>query len=282
MIKIGEGEIKVGTKALKLLVCGVASIGIVSGVTGCSVPGLEKTEISEENTTVVDETQEIDETTINIEELAQETRTLSDIEYNICQLIKECGQDEGRIEDLVVRYEEELIALQKERLYLYLNNNKQDIVTIAKEKGEFQDFSKLDGITKLSLEIFPEEYPKEILELAEIVLEVQYKLLNNESEEIEEFINNIEDTEYRLYLRKYVDKFTSKQSVEYTPKQKQVRGMQVEPYIGMPEEELINYVTWELDDINETINKYGTHKQYCYKGNRYVYVDNGEVTSIQK
>lgn len=55
------------------------------------------------------------------------------------------------------------------------------------------------------------------------------------------------------------------------------------PYIGMSEEEL-KKCSWskELEKVNTTEYSFSTHKQYCYKGYRYVYVEDGIVTSIQK
>lgn len=35
------------------------------------------------------------------------------------------------------------------------------------------------------------------------------------------------------------------------------------------------------EDINRTINRYSTHEQWCYSGNRYLYFDDGILTSIQ-
>ena len=55
-----------------------------------------------------------------------------------------------------------------------------------------------------------------------------------------------------------------------------------EPYIGMSESDINNTAWGRYEDKNETITRYGTHTQYCFSGYRYVYTENGVVTSIQK
>ena len=41
--------------------------------------------------------------------------------------------------------------------------------------------------------------------------------------------------------------------------------------------------TWgEPEEINKSTYSWGTSEQWCYSGYRYVYLDNGIVTSIQE
>lgn len=56
----------------------------------------------------------------------------------------------------------------------------------------------------------------------------------------------------------------------------------VEPYIGMLESEIKNCIWGDPEDINETITKYGTKKQYVYSNYRYLYFEDGVLTAIQK
>lgn len=50
--------------------------------------------------------------------------------------------------------------------------------------------------------------------------------------------------------------------------------------IGMPEPLLI--LSWGVaEDVNETVTRYGVHKQHVY-GKQYVYTENGFITSWQK
>jgi len=60
---------------------------------------------------------------------------------------------------------------------------------------------------------------------------------------------------------------------EYTKKQ--------EPAIGMTKDEIRGSRWGEPDDINTTINKYGTSEQWVYNGQGYIYFEDGIVTSIQ-
>lgn len=57
---------------------------------------------------------------------------------------------------------------------------------------------------------------------------------------------------------------------------------QQEPAIGMTEYEVLNSAWGEPKDKNVTITKYGTHEQWIYAHNRYVYFDDGMVSAVQK
>lgn len=57
----------------------------------------------------------------------------------------------------------------------------------------------------------------------------------------------------------------------------------VQPYIGMTAEEVRTKSTWgNPEDINTTITGDITYEQWCYPGFKYIYLENGIVTSIQK
>lgn len=59
-------------------------------------------------------------------------------------------------------------------------------------------------------------------------------------------------------------------------------GFPTEPQIGMTAEEVRNSTWGDPQDINTTITAYHTTEQWCYSNNRYVYLEDGIVTSIQK
>ena len=51
-------------------------------------------------------------------------------------------------------------------------------------------------------------------------------------------------------------------------------------WIGMSREQLLE--SWGRPwDINRTVYSWGVHEQFCYPGSRFVYVEDGEVTSWQ-
>ena len=56
----------------------------------------------------------------------------------------------------------------------------------------------------------------------------------------------------------------------------------VEPYIGMSRDELEESSWGKPEDINKTTTSYGVNEQWCYSGYRYVYLEDGIVTSIQE
>lgn len=54
------------------------------------------------------------------------------------------------------------------------------------------------------------------------------------------------------------------------------------PLVGMTADE-VKQSTWgEPEKINKSTYSWGTSEQWCYSGYRYVYLDNGIVTSIQE
>lgn len=55
-----------------------------------------------------------------------------------------------------------------------------------------------------------------------------------------------------------------------------------EPTIGMTKTEVENSTWGKPKDINKTTTKYGTREQWVYKGYKYIYFENGVVTSIQE
>ncbi|MFQ8661519.1 MAG: hypothetical protein ACLR9X_05410 [Clostridia bacterium] len=53
------------------------------------------------------------------------------------------------------------------------------------------------------------------------------------------------------------------------------------PSIGMTKKEVEESTWGKPEDINKTTTRYGTREQWCYSGYRYIYFEDGIVTSIQ-
>lgn len=157
----------------------------------------------------------------------------------------------------------------------YKNKNYEGAAKILEELDGYKDSEKL--LSELKVVITENNYNKAI------------ELMNNEEyQEAQVIFESLGKENYKdsyKYARKcgyaIADKnakIAAKEATEsFYKKQNQ------EPYIGMSEADLIN-CSWKHDyeDCNETIYEFGTHKQYCYDGYRYVYVEDGVVTSIQK
>lgn len=56
----------------------------------------------------------------------------------------------------------------------------------------------------------------------------------------------------------------------------------MEPEIGMTAQEVLDSTWGSPSKINTTKTKHGTHEQWVYSTKRYIYLDNGVVTAIQK
>lgn len=57
--------------------------------------------------------------------------------------------------------------------------------------------------------------------------------------------------------------------------------IKLEPEIGMTSEEVLNSTWGRPKDINRTRTEYGTHEQWVYNIGKYIYLDDGIVTTIQ-
>lgn len=55
-----------------------------------------------------------------------------------------------------------------------------------------------------------------------------------------------------------------------------------DPQIGMTKDQVLNSLWGQPQDINKTTTAYGTSEQWVYGDGRYVYFDNGIVTTIQQ
>lgn len=62
---------------------------------------------------------------------------------------------------------------------------------------------------------------------------------------------------------------------------KEIQTIKKEPKIGMTKDEAIDSTWGKPSDINKTTTKYGTHEQWVYSGNRYLYFEGDELTTIQ-
>ena len=50
----------------------------------------------------------------------------------------------------------------------------------------------------------------------------------------------------------------------------------------MTKDEVLNSTWGKPEKINKTTTRYGTSEQWCYSQNKYIYFENGIVTSIQE
>lgn len=77
-----------------------------------------------------------------------------------------------------------------------------------------------------------------------------------------------------------------KPEVTEEPQKEEPIEQKKNPTIGMTADEVRNSTWGEPDDINKTTNKYGVREQWVYKSynydNRYIYLENGIVTTIQE
>lgn len=73
-----------------------------------------------------------------------------------------------------------------------------------------------------------------------------------------------------------------KEKIAKDAETKRAELKQREPAIGMTKHEVLNSAWGEPEDKNVTITKYGTHEQWVYAHDRYVYFDDDMVSAVQK
>ena len=79
------------------------------------------------------------------------------------------------------------------------------------------------------------------------------------------------------------DVWHGKQSIEYTYKKvKDFPEPAIPPYIGMTAQEVLQSTWGKPKDINKTTYSWGVKEQWCYSGYRYIYLEDGIVTSISE
>lgn len=70
--------------------------------------------------------------------------------------------------------------------------------------------------------------------------------------------------------------------VEAARIRREILAKRPNPKIGMTREQILYKSNWgEPQDINTTIDAYGTFEQWIYGGSKYLYFKNGMLTSIQ-
>ena len=98
---------------------------------------------------------------------------------------------------------------------------------------------------------------------------------------INDYIFNDENTEmYHPYMDQGTGAYYIHISKDRDLSQKELATPK-EPYIGMTEEEVLKSTWGAPIDKNRTRTKYGAHEQWIYGNGRYIYLDDGIVTSIQ-
>lgn len=105
---------------------------------------------------------------------------------------------------------------------------------------------------------------------------------NNIVEIDKQMIDNIfsnENIEFLKLYQKYREIYKNEREQEKITKE---LNKPKEPAIGMTKEQILNSTWGSPNKKNVTENAYGTHEQWVYDKGRYIYFDNGIVTSIQK
>ncbi|MFT5875115.1 MAG: hypothetical protein ACI8WT_004096 [Clostridium sp.] len=165
-----------------------------------------------------------------------------------------------KLNDISERMRIGSIGLKTERIEInnnlseYINKMIKDLDKNANEKN-YITIERLSNVSK-------------ILSTNFISLEKEKIEINNK---LSEYKNKkqIEDDEIEKKAKVEAE-VQAEEELKYSP-----------PYVGMTEADLRKCEWGQPDDVNTTTTAYGTSKQYCYSGYKYVYVEDGVVTSIQ-
>lgn len=165
------------------------------------------------------------------------------------------------VEEVQQEVIEEVVGLEKPSGDATLEEHKRWVQEAILGKNNYTTLDVENHIASIDNEEWRSELDREY----QVCLKQLYKKIDEKNNEnIKQAIS--EDTRKRIEREEELSELANK-----------------EPSIGMSEEDL-NACAWakDLEKVNETITAYGVSKQYCYDGYRYVYVEDGVVTTIQK
>ncbi len=119
-------------------------------------------------------------------------------------------------------------------------------------------------------------------DLHEVFLEIEnndlkaYYMENGEKKKYSDEEFYFDDENNNLYINKM------EKNIKYKLiKRKYQITERKEPSIGMTKTEVENSTWGKPEKINRTKTSYGTHEQWCYSTHKYIYFEDGIVTSIQ-
>ena len=101
------------------------------------------------------------------------------------------------------------------------------------------------------------------------------------TKEFMDFVRGIKTNASTVEMKDGYQKIQDDKDAEYQRQKQAQESQKKEPSIGMTEEEVLNSTWGSPKKKNISENEYGTFEQWVYDDGRYVYVDNGVVTSIQ-
>ena len=153
---------------------------------------------------------------------------------------------------------------------------------IEKYKYLYKGKYFIDGETWGNISLGKVSFYKEnnvSIKLADNKIEMYYSSLANDSKlkKYEDETIEINDNKTKMYLTD-IDNKKHELILFYNPPAIMERS---EPKIGMTKKELEKSTWGTPEDINRTTTANGVREQWCYSNYRYIYLNNGIVTSIQ-
>lgn len=226
-------------------------------------------------------------------------------------------QDEGSIitamsaidgikEDYILFNDKLMVEKQLEKIILERIEKVSSKISDLSDQELKEEIIVLSSVSKVN---FPADEIKEKADglkiqlfdtLGELGLEkCKHKKYDEAADIFEIFIseNQEEHTAYRAYskimeknlaadmevkkreekIRVAKEKATKEKAAKELAKKKKMEGVN----IGMTKEDVLASSWGKPNEINRTINQYGTREQWCYGNGNYLYFDDGILTSIQ-
>ncbi len=189
----------------------------------------------------------------NVLEIGQNLYT-----YNICLINGEKNIEKGNYYSAYKVFETAKNCIKD------IDNEKSNAMA-AKQK-EIYDKSKEDA----------KEFLIDKINSSEIDNNISYSLVKG-------YIDIVKDEELiKLYNEWNEKNETLKKEKQAIEKQKEKeRKKQEGVRIGMSKQDVLDSMWGEPIKINNTVTRYGTHEQWVYPNNNYLYFENGKLTSIQ-
>lgn len=182
--------------------------------------------------------------------------------------------------------------------YCHYNNKIENAIEALEKLGEYRDSQELinewKGIPPF-IGTWSNRKVKIVINSSELYRAITYAngetsvdtyKIYCENDILHAYDNDINNSDFSYKINNEGKLTTVDDTVSYiklsSDTTKPQANYKLEPKIGMTKSEVENSTWGRPQKVNKTTTKYGTHEQWVYSGNRYLYFDDGELTSIQE
>lgn len=143
----------------------------------------------------------------------------------------------------------------------------------------YEKIYEINKVTEKNSDEYQTEFTVDVI-ADEETQQFNFVLYDNQEKYKNKFMRN--DFVDFMFIKLDKQQYASLMDICADIKYNNAMNKELEPYIGMPKAQLKNSTWGEPTDINITETENHTSEQWCYSNEKYVYVDDGYVSAIQK